>query len=148
MRPCARRATTTRGDVVENSSQLSAGTGKALFNGGTVRQDFIGKQIFQADLLENEIERLVASVREKWITEDHLDASIRSAEDPLRKYKQAAPISHTSRSLPGAVKALERRMIEETLRESGGNKPKAAPTSGLSRQGLNKKLKIGDFIDG
>jgi two-component system, NtrC family, response regulator AtoC len=38
------------------------------------------------------------------------------------------------------VEALERRMIEDTLRKSGGNKQKAAQTLGLSRQGLIKKL--------
>jgi transcriptional regulator with PAS, ATPase and Fis domain len=34
-----------------------------------------------------------------------------------------------------------RRMIAEALRESGGNKQKAAQALGLSRQGLIKKLK-------
>jgi transcriptional regulator with PAS, ATPase and Fis domain len=43
--------------------------------------------------------------------------------------------------LPDAVEALERRMIAEALRESGGNKQKAAQALGLSRQGLIKKLK-------
>ena len=36
---------------------------------------------------------------------------------------------------------LERRLIEEALRNSGGNKQKAAQVLGLSRQGLIKKLK-------
>jgi two-component system NtrC family response regulator len=39
------------------------------------------------------------------------------------------------------MESLERRMIEEALRESGGNKQKAAQALGLSRQGLIKKLK-------
>ena len=43
--------------------------------------------------------------------------------------------------MPDAVEALERRMIAEALRESGGNKQKAAQALGLSRQGLIKKLK-------
>jgi DNA-binding NtrC family response regulator len=94
--------------------------------------------------LENEIKRLVASVRGKSITEDHLDASIRNPETvmqkPLIQEKPAAGLS-SSRSLPVAVESLERRMIEDALRESGGNKQKAAQTLGLSRQGLIKKLK-------
>ena len=45
------------------------------------------------------------------------------------------------KSLPDAVEALERRMIAEALRDSGGNKQKAAQALGLSRQGLIKKLK-------
>jgi len=39
------------------------------------------------------------------------------------------------------VEALERRMIEDALHESGGNKQKAVQTLGLSRQGLIKKMK-------
>ena len=88
--------------------------------------------------LENEVKRLVASVRGKSINEDHLDVLIRS----LRKNNQADPEEVVStRSLPVAVEQLERRLIEEALRECGGNKQKAAQLLGLSRQGLIKKLK-------
>jgi Nif-specific regulatory protein len=94
--------------------------------------------------LENEVKRLVASVRGKSITEDHLDSSIRNPTAavhiiPTNSKPTAEPPA--SQSLPAAVEALERRMIEETLRQSGGNKQKAAQTLGLSRQGLIKKLK-------
>jgi Nif-specific regulatory protein len=92
--------------------------------------------------LENEVKRLVASVRGKSITEDHLDASIRNLDARIkdfRTYEETA--AQSFRSLPVAVEALERRMIEEALRESGGNKQKAAQVLGLSRQGLIKKLK-------
>jgi len=88
--------------------------------------------------LENEVKRLVASVRGKSINEDHLDVLIRS----LRKNNQADPEAVVStRSLPVAVEQLEHRLIEEALRECGGNKQKAAQLLGLSRQGLIKKLK-------
>ena len=93
--------------------------------------------------LENEVKRLVASVRGKSITEDHLDPSIRNPGTPLQSLQtnqEPAWESPTSLSLPAAVEALERRMIEDTLRKSGGNKQKAAQTLGLSRQGLIKKL--------
>jgi len=80
----------------------------------------------------------VASVRGKSINEDHLDVLIRS----LRKNNQADPEAVVStRSLPVAVEQLEHRLIEEALRECGGNKQKAAQVLGLSRQGLIKKLK-------
>jgi Nif-specific regulatory protein len=102
--------------------------------------------------VENEIKRLVASVRGKTISEEHIDPSIRSSEKPLAssmilsamKTPQTETAPETSRSpksLPDAVEALERRMIAEALRESGGNKQKAAQALGLSRQGLIKKLK-------
>jgi Nif-specific regulatory protein len=94
--------------------------------------------------LENEIKRLVASVRGKSITEDHLNGSIGNLTASIQSCQpkeQPAPKSPTSRSLPDAVEQLERRLIEEALRNSGGNKQKAAQTLGLSRQGLIKKLK-------
>jgi Nif-specific regulatory protein len=94
--------------------------------------------------LENEVKRLVASVRGKMITEDHLDDSIRNLAIPIRSFppkEEPAPKSPASRSLPDAVERLERRLIEEALQNSGGNKQKAAQVLGLSRQGLIKKLK-------
>ncbi len=102
--------------------------------------------------LENEIKRLVASVRGKTISEEHIDPSIRSSEKALAsstipsasktpQTENAPETSRSLKSLPDAVEALERRMIAEALRESGGNKQKAAQALGLSRQGLIKKLK-------
>jgi Nif-specific regulatory protein len=94
--------------------------------------------------LENEIKRLVASVRGKSITEDHLDGSIRNRSGSIQSFlpkEEPPPKSPTSLSLPDAVEQLERRLIEEALRNSGGNKQKAAQVLGLSRQGLIKKLK-------
>ena len=103
--------------------------------------------------LENEIKRLVASVRGTAIGEEHIDPSILAPEKTIEgstvssaltkpgmeKVSEASPRS--LKSLPDAVEALERRMITEALRESGGNKQKAAQALGLSRQGLIKKLK-------
>jgi Nif-specific regulatory protein len=93
--------------------------------------------------LENEVKRLVASVRGKSITEDHLDGSIRNLNAAAQNFQpkdEPAPKSPT-RSLADAVEQLERRLIEEALRNSGGNKQKAAQALSLSRQGLIKKLK-------
>lgn len=87
--------------------------------------------------LENEIKRLVASVRGRSISENHLDAPIRALEMRLQPPSE----SRAARSLPSAVEALERHLIEGALRESRGNKQRAAQALGLSRQGLIKKLK-------
>ncbi|HVO96347.1 MAG TPA: sigma-54-dependent Fis family transcriptional regulator, partial [Terriglobales bacterium] len=84
--------------------------------------------------LENEIKRLVASVRGKIITEDHISMT---APEPVK----ATDTTEPARSLYGAVEALERRMIADALRETGGNKQRAAQILGMSRQGLLKKLK-------
>jgi Nif-specific regulatory protein len=97
--------------------------------------------------LENEIKRLLASVRGKTITEEHLDQSIRNCETaetaapPAEQPKPAAPAQPAKQTLASAVEALERRMIEDALRQCNGNKQRAAQVLDLSRQGLIKKLK-------
>jgi len=92
--------------------------------------------------LENEIKRLVASVRGAIITEDDLDPAIRACSAEQAE----SPETPTSRKqLVPALEALERRMIQDALREAGGNKQKAAHALGLSRQGLIKKLKRMEF---
>ena len=109
--------------------------------------------------LENEIKRLVASVRGKTIDEEHIDPSIRSSEKTLAsstipsalktpQTENAPETSRSLKSLPDAVEALERRMIAEALRESGGNKQKAAQALGLSRQGLIKKVEEAGDLNG
>jgi len=66
--------------------------------------------------LENEVKRLVASVRGKSITEDHLDASIRNLSASIPSFQpkvEPTPKAPASQSLPDAVEQLERRLIEE-----------------------------------
>ena len=87
--------------------------------------------------LENEIKRLVASVRGKIITEDQI--AIPSETKPVPPPTHTAPI--TGKSLFDAVEALERRMIQDALNQAGGNKLKAAQVLGMSRGGFLKKLK-------
>ena len=87
--------------------------------------------------LENEIKRLVASVRGKIITEDQV--AIQSEVKPVPQSTHATPI--TGKSLFEAVDALERRMIQDALNQVGGNKLKAAQMLGMSRGGFLKKLK-------
>jgi DNA-binding NtrC family response regulator len=95
--------------------------------------------------LENEVKRVIAFVRGRSITEEHLDPSIRNplrAAPQTNEVKQPVPLFPAApATLPEAVDQLERTMIQEALRKTGGNKQKAAQTLGLSRQGLIKKLK-------
>jgi Nif-specific regulatory protein len=88
--------------------------------------------------LENEIKRLVASVRGKTIAEDHLGIP-RHRPTPAPQPSEEQP--RPAKSLAEAVEALERRMIQDALTASAGNRLKAARALGLSRQGLFKKLK-------
>jgi DNA-binding NtrC family response regulator len=83
--------------------------------------------------LENEVKRLVASVRGKLIDADQLSLPPATAE--------TEPLRNTAKTLTEAVEQLEREMIESALNDCGGNKQRAAQTLGLSRQGLIKKLK-------
>ena len=87
--------------------------------------------------LENEIKRLLASVRGRMITEEHIATPVEHAPEPAAVEKKTEP----GKSLFSAVEALERRMIDDALKETGGNKQRAAQILGLSRQGLLKKLK-------
>ncbi len=87
--------------------------------------------------LENEVKRLVASVRTRVITEAQL------ALPAARKLDQSQPGAglQTGQTLFDALQTLERKMIEEALSQAAGNKHKASQRLGLSRQGLIKKLK-------
>jgi Nif-specific regulatory protein len=87
--------------------------------------------------LENEIKRLVASVRGKVIADDQLDLSVGAP----REIGQENAISYDGKKIDEVVGNIERRMIEQALAKAGGNKAKAAQALGLSRQGLLKKIK-------
>jgi Nif-specific regulatory protein len=87
--------------------------------------------------LENEVKRLVASVRGKLIGEDQI--GIQPERKPLEQPIEAK--TSAPKSIYDAVEALERQMIQEALRDTAGNKQKAADKLGMSRQGLLKKMK-------
>jgi Nif-specific regulatory protein len=86
--------------------------------------------------LENEIKRLVASVRSRTIAADQLllPATVKAQRRP-----SDATVSDNP-TLDQAVEILERKLIGEALGRAAGNKLKTARMLGLSRQGLNKKL--------
>ncbi len=85
--------------------------------------------------LENEVKRLVVSVRKAAIAEEDLTESIRTSADQAGK-----PPGSAARSLKKAVEDLEKRLIAEALQRCRGNQVQAARLLGLSRQGLIKKI--------
>lgn len=86
--------------------------------------------------LENEIRRLVVSVRRRVIAEEDLS-------EPIRRGGGSGLPSRlgSARALKDAVAELERQMIMEALHTCQQNQARAAKMLGLSRQGLIKKLK-------
>jgi transcriptional regulator with PAS, ATPase and Fis domain len=82
--------------------------------------------------LENEIERLVVlSGDDIGIGEELLSQRIRQSTDGDEPHVLADP-----RSLPEAVKALERRMIQAALKRHNWNKTRAAAELKISRRNL------------
>jgi hydrogenase-4 transcriptional activator len=73
-----------------------------------------------------------------------LSSSKLSAEpshSPNDREANASPLTRSSRTLPEAVAELEREMIENALSYHQNNISRAAATLGLSRFGLQRKLK-------
>jgi len=87
--------------------------------------------------LENEMERAVTLAGgEKALTEEHLSERVtrgRREADPLGE----APGEST---LHQVVARVERTMVREALRQTGGNRSQAARMLGLTRQGLFNKI--------
>ena len=86
--------------------------------------------------LENEVKRLVATVRRTTITEEDLDEAMQMHTD-----QRGSPIGSLIRSLPQAVAELEERLIRDALLACHNNQVQTAKRVGLSRQGLIKKMK-------
>jgi len=86
--------------------------------------------------LENEIKRLVVTVRRTTITPDDLDESIR-----FGKSVPAREALTPGRTIHDAVEDLEKRLIQDALQSCHYNQVQSAKLLGLSRQGLIKKMK-------
>ena len=87
--------------------------------------------------LENEVKRLVASVRGPVIGGDQLDLPNETAEAE----NSAGEVCFDGKTIDEVVEEIERRMVEDALKKFHWNKQKTAQALGLSRQGLGKKLK-------
>ncbi|MBM2806614.1 MAG: transcriptional regulator, NifA subfamily, Fis Family, partial [Deltaproteobacteria bacterium] len=79
--------------------------------------------------LENEIKRLVASVRGPTIGAEHLDLPRESVEPD----GQEKALSYDGKTIDEVVENIERRMLEDALKKYHWNKQKAAQELGLSR---------------
>jgi transcriptional regulator with GAF, ATPase, and Fis domain len=67
--------------------------------------------------------------------------SAEASHSPNDSEANASPLTRSSRTLPEAVAELEREMIENALSYHQNNISRAAATLGLSRFGLQRKLK-------
>jgi DNA-binding NtrC family response regulator len=94
--------------------------------------------------LENETKRLVAWVRGKSITEDHLDTSIRKSRRSHSKLPSergvGADVADSS-ILTGCSRAARTPPNRRGTAKFWWQQTKSGPGLGLSRQGLIKKLK-------
>ena len=86
--------------------------------------------------LENELAR-AAALADGVIEVAHLSVQVAAASPP----PTARPARGRELQLRPQVEALERSLVEEALRRTGGNQTAAARLLGLSRFGLQKKLR-------
>jgi Nif-specific regulatory protein len=85
--------------------------------------------------LENEVQRLVIQVEPgAFITSELLSPQIRQVEGLLDR------IAPKKGTLKDMMEEVERWLLQQALREHGGNKTKTAETLGITREGLHKKL--------
>jgi len=85
--------------------------------------------------LENEVQRLVIQCDPgTFILPDLLSPRIRKVENLLDK------VNPKRGTLKEVMEQVERWVLQEALREHGGNKSRAAATLGITREGLHKKL--------
>ena len=87
--------------------------------------------------LRNVVERMVVlSVKEEMGVED--------LPGEVREYGSSrgdAPADSVRGQLPATLEAMERRLMEDTLNNCGGNKKKAADRMGISRSAFYEKLR-------
>jgi serine/threonine-protein kinase PknK len=88
--------------------------------------------------LENELQR-AAVLSDGTIREDDLNATLPNADAASAHGREEG--AQGALDLRHAVEDVEREMVERALREHGWNQSRAAKALGLSRFGLQKKLK-------
>jgi DNA-binding NtrC family response regulator len=91
--------------------------------------------------LENLIERLVILSDGPVIDIDVLPESLRNGRGALAEPQMATEIGQSGVDLNALVRELEGRMINEALRQAGGNKQAAARLLGLKRTTFSAKLR-------
>jgi len=88
--------------------------------------------------LENEMKRVVATLRRVVVSEQDLEEHIRTQRKDTETFTRSR---HSSCTLPQAIAQLEEQMIREALQTCRSNQVQTAKRLGLSRQGLIKKMK-------
>ncbi|GJL50429.1 MAG: acetoacetate metabolism regulatory protein AtoC [Nitrospirales bacterium] len=88
--------------------------------------------------LENEMKRVVATLRRVVVSEQDLEEHIRTQRKDTETFTRPR---HSSCTLPQAIAQLEEQMIREALQTCRSNQVQTAKRLGLSRQGLIKKMK-------
>jgi Nif-specific regulatory protein len=85
--------------------------------------------------LENEVQRLVIQCDAgTFVLPELLSPRIRKVENLLER------VNPQRGTLKEVMEQVERWVLQEALREHGGNKSRAAVTLGITREGLHKKL--------
>ena len=89
--------------------------------------------------LENEMRRIIVLAQDE-VRLEHLSTATREGRSATGE-PHASPASVVeSGDIKGAVADLERRSIEASLAQAGGNKSQAAKALGISRFALQRKL--------
>ncbi len=88
--------------------------------------------------LENVMERLVALTEGDEITRELAENVVAKMNPFSSHFKE--PINHATPNLRESVETYERNLIEKAIRETNGNKNKAAQKLNLTRQALQYKL--------
>jgi two-component system, NtrC family, response regulator AtoC len=91
--------------------------------------------------MENLFERLVVLNTSGTIGPADLPDRLRVGHATTQVSEVAARLHHGSIDLPGAMAVIESSLIDQALRQAGGNKTRAAELLGLSRTTLLDKLK-------
>jgi DNA-binding NtrC family response regulator len=88
--------------------------------------------------LKNVIERAILLEAEDELLQEHLPSEIAHGEEPADLLQDTEAFKDV---YPMSIKDMEKVLIDRTLRETDGNKSKAARILGISRQTLREKTK-------
>ena len=91
--------------------------------------------------LENALERAVVLSKSETLTPELFPIPQHEKGPGLTQFNPELPEEALPSFLPAAVEMLEKRMIEETLKKTGGNQRRAAQILGLTERMIGYKIK-------